>query len=75
MTLGCLGSVHAQMNNIDRACATWSQALDAMDGVRSGRTRQAAVDMRTLLSPYRRRGISSVSEIDASAAAYLSETA
>lgn len=51
VTLGYLGSVYAQMNNIDRACATWSQALDAMDGVRSGRTRQAAADMRTLLSP------------------------
>ena len=75
VTLGYLGSVYVQMNNIDRACATWSQALDAMDGVRSGRTRQAATDMRTLLSPYRRRGASSVSEIDARAAAYLSETA
>jgi len=75
VTLGYLGSVYAQMNNIDRACATWSQALDAMDGVRSGRTRQAAADMRTLLSPYRRRGIASVGEIDARAAAYLSETA
>ena len=75
VTLGYLGSVYAQMNNFDRACATWSRALDAMDGVRSGRTRQAAADMRTLLSPYRRRGASSVSEIDARAAAYLSETA
>ncbi|WP_371480702.1 Tat pathway signal protein [Kitasatospora sp. NBC_00315] len=75
VTLGYLGSVYAQMNNIDRACATWSQALDAMDGVRSGRTRQAAADMRTLLSPYRRRGTAAISEIDARAAAYLSETA
>jgi tetratricopeptide (TPR) repeat protein len=74
VTLGYLGSVYAQMNNIDRACASWSQALDAMDGVRSGRTRQAATTMRTLLSPYRRRGSSAVGEIDTRAAAYLSET-
>lgn len=74
VTLGYLGSVYAQMNNIDQACASWSQALDAMDGVRSGRTRQAATSMRTLLSPYRRRGSSAVGEIDARAAAYLSET-
>lgn len=75
VTLGYLGSVYAQMNHIDKACATWSQALDAMDGVRSGRTRQAAADMRTLLSPYRRRGASAIAEVDARAAAYLSETA
>jgi tetratricopeptide (TPR) repeat protein len=74
VTLGYLGSVHAQLNNIEQACATWSQALDAMDGIRSGRTRRAAADMRALLSPYRRRGTTTASEIDARAAAYLSET-
>ncbi|GAA2747327.1 helix-turn-helix transcriptional regulator [Kitasatospora cinereorecta] len=74
VTLGYLGAVHARMKNIDEACATWSKALDAMEGVRSGRTRQAAAEMRSLLSPYRRRGTRATGEVDARAAAYLSAT-
>ena len=32
------GALEAQAGNLEKACATWNQALDAMDGVRSGRT-------------------------------------
>lgn len=46
--------------------------LGAMEeGIYSGRARQAVVDMRHLVSLYRRRGIPVVAELDARAAAYL----
>jgi hypothetical protein len=75
VTLGYLGAVHAQRGNIDEACATWSAALDAMDGVRSGRTRRVAADMRTILAPLQRRRPQLVTDLDARAARYLAATA
>jgi hypothetical protein len=74
VTLGYLGAVQARQGNVEDACGTWSRALDAMDGVRSGRTRQVAFDMRAVLSPFRRRRIRAVAELDARAASYLRET-
>jgi len=71
VTLGYLGAVQARQGNLEEACATWSTALDAMDGIRSGRTRQVAVDMRSVLSPFRPRGIHAVAKVDARAAAYM----
>jgi tetratricopeptide (TPR) repeat protein len=71
VTLGYLAAVQVQQNDVDQACATWSSALDSMDGIRSGRTRQVATEMRELLAPFQRRGIKSVNELDARAAAYL----
>jgi hypothetical protein len=48
--------------------------LDAMEeGIYSGRARQAVVDMRTLLSPYRNRRIPVVAELDQRARRYLSQ--
>lgn len=73
VTLGYLGAIQARQGNIEEACGTWSRALDAMDGVRSGRTRQVTVGMRSVLSPFRRRGIHAVTELDARAASYLQE--
>ena len=40
VTLGYLGAVQARRGEIDQACVTWSNALDAMDGIHSGRIRQ-----------------------------------
>jgi hypothetical protein len=71
VTLGYLGALEAQGGNLEKACATWNQALDAMDGVRSGRTTKAAADMRLALSPFRRKGIAAVTKVDTRAAAYL----
>jgi hypothetical protein len=62
-----------RQGNLEEACATWSHALDAMHGVRSRRTRQVAIDMRSVLSPFRRRGIRTVAELDARAVSYLRE--
>ena len=71
VTLGYLGAVQARGGSLDEACATWSTALGAMDGVHSGRTRQVVADMRSALSPFRRRGIPAAAELDARASAYL----
>ncbi|WP_342786825.1 Tat pathway signal protein [Streptomyces qinzhouensis] len=72
VTLGYLGSEQMAGGRVDEACATWNRVLDAMEeGIYSGRARQAVLDMRALLSPYRRRGIPAVTELEARAVAYL----
>jgi tetratricopeptide (TPR) repeat protein len=74
VTLGYLGATQITQGGVEEACATWANVLDAMeDGIYSGRARQAVVDMRHLLSPYRRRGIPAVGALDARAASYLSQ--
>jgi hypothetical protein len=74
VTLSYLGTVHAQRGDLDEALATWSDALDAMDGVRSGRTRRAATEMRLVLAPLRQRGHQAATDLDARAARYLAST-
>ncbi|GGO07846.1 Tat pathway signal protein [Microbispora rosea subsp. aerata] len=72
MTLGYLGATQIAEGSVEEACATWSSVLDTMqEGIHSGRARQTVVDMRNLLSPYRRRRIPAIAELDARAAAYL----
>jgi hypothetical protein len=75
VTLGYLAAVHAEQGNVDHACAMWSASLDTMAGVRSGRTRKVAADMRAILSPLRRRGVRAAADLDARAARYLAVTA
>ncbi|MFD8478803.1 Tat pathway signal protein [Kitasatospora sp. NPDC059673] len=74
VTLGYLGAVHVRLKNIEAGCTVWSAALDAMEPVRSGRTRQTAMHMRATLSPFRHRGIRSIDRVDSRAAAYLEAT-
>ncbi|MFF3489361.1 Tat pathway signal protein [Streptomyces sp. NPDC002701] len=72
VTLGYLGATQMSVGRVEEACATWSRALDAMEeGVYSGRARQRVLEMRQLLSPYRRRGISAVVEVETRTADYL----
>ncbi|MCM2388783.1 Tat pathway signal protein [Streptomyces albipurpureus] len=71
VTLGYLGAVQARQGHLEAACGTWSQALDAMTGVQSGRTRDTVVQMRRTLSPLRGRGGSRAAELDQRAAAVL----
>jgi len=75
VTLGYLGAIQARQGSIDEACATWSKALDAMDGISSGRTRQTVTEMRVALSPFKSRGIRSATELDTQAARYLASAA
>ncbi|MDG4796649.1 Tat pathway signal protein [Micromonospora sp. WMMD1082] len=75
VTLGYMGAIQARQGDIEEACDTWSRSLDAMDGVRSGRTRQVAAEMRALLSPYKRRSIRVVQDVDMRARNYLSSFA
>jgi hypothetical protein len=71
VTLGYLGAVQARQGQMERACSTWSTALDAMDGIRSGRTRQVAADIRAVLSPFRARNIPGALDVQRRATAYL----
>ncbi|MEU6403875.1 Tat pathway signal protein [Streptomyces sp. NPDC046985] len=72
VTLGYLGAAQVSTGSVEEACATWGKALDAMEeGIYSGRARQRVEEMRSLLSPYRRRGIPAAVELEARAAGYL----
>ncbi|MFB7645755.1 Tat pathway signal protein [Streptomyces sp. NPDC056084] len=74
VTLGYMAATQIAQGHVEEACATWAGVLDAMEGgIYSGRARQRVIDMRTLLSPYRRRGISAVGILDARAASYLAQ--
>ncbi|MFI7103322.1 Tat pathway signal protein [Streptomyces sp. NPDC050161] len=74
VTLGYMGAAQIAQGGVEEACATWTNVLDAMeDGIYSGRARQRVVDMRHLLSPYRKRGIPAVGVLDARAASYLAQ--
>jgi tetratricopeptide (TPR) repeat protein len=64
VTLGYLGAVQARQGKVDAACETWSRALDSMDGIQSGRARDAVVQMRRSLSPVLRRGGGPARELD-----------
>ncbi|MFD4479884.1 Tat pathway signal protein [Streptomyces sp. NPDC058471] len=64
VTLGYLGAVQVQQGRLDEACATWGQALDAMEGIQSGRARDVIVRMQSDLSPVRQRGGRHVAELD-----------
>jgi tetratricopeptide (TPR) repeat protein len=74
VTLGYLGATQIAVGAVEDACSTWGRALDAMEeGIYSGRARQAVVDMRRLVSPYRHRGIPAVAELEVRTAVYLSQ--
>jgi len=75
VTLGYLGMVHARQGELEEACAIWGRSLDAMEGVRSGRTRQVATEMRAVLAPLRQRGGTAVAEVDKRAERYLATLA
>lgn len=64
VTLGYLGAVQVRQGHLDEACATWTQALDAMSGIHSGRARDVIVRMQSDLSPVRKRGGRHVAELD-----------
>lgn len=70
VTLGYLGEVQAATGNLDQACATWSDALDAMVGVHSARARQTVTTMRRVLA-HGRSTNAEMAELDQRAAAYL----
>ena len=64
VTLGYLGALQAHRGHLDAAIHTWNSALDAMDGIHSGRTRDAVAHMRNALSPLRHRGGTAASDLD-----------
>jgi hypothetical protein len=66
--------MHLKRGGIEQACATWNQALDHMDGVRSTRTRKAVTRMRGDLARFRVRGLRCAAELDERARDFLAST-
>ncbi|QDY76887.1 hypothetical protein [Streptomyces qinzhouensis] len=61
----------AKQGSIEQACATWTRAINTMDGVRSARTRKAIRSLRGELNIYRARGLRCATELDEHARAFL----
>ncbi|WP_344973026.1 tetratricopeptide repeat protein [Salinactinospora qingdaonensis] len=64
LTLADLGSAQLAQGYLDAACATWTTALEWMDGVNSARARDAVADIRSDLSAFRTRGVTSAKLMD-----------
>jgi hypothetical protein len=75
VTLGYLGAVQANQGNVEESCATWNRAIDAMDGVRSARTRNVVTDMRAVLATHRGRAMPAAVALNERAASYLRRAA
>jgi hypothetical protein len=75
VTLGYLAAVQAGQGNIDEACATWLNGLDAMSGVHSARATQTVHDMRDALKPHILGGHKLAAELDQRAALHLAAAA
>ncbi|WP_406346269.1 hypothetical protein OH787_05340 [Streptomyces sp. NBC_01547] len=71
VTLGYLGAVQARQGQVEAACATWSRALDSMDGIASGRVQDTVVQMRRALRPVLGRGGRVAATLDQRADAML----
>ncbi|MFD6094871.1 hypothetical protein ACFVWN_07430 [Nocardiopsis flavescens] len=71
VTLGYLGEIQAARGEIEAACTTWSEALDSMRGVRSGRVLNTVRTMRSQLNTFRGRGVKAVHEVDLRASQIL----
>ncbi|MFD9271276.1 hypothetical protein ACFWB1_32345 [Streptomyces goshikiensis] len=63
--------LHLKRGRIEQACATFGQAMDHMEGVRSVRTRKAVKTMRADLAPFRARGLRCAAELDERAVSFL----
>lgn len=70
VTLGYLGEIQAASGRLDQACATWSEALDAMADIRSARARSTVITMRRVLEPLVPSD-PGAADLDARAANYL----
>ncbi|HEY6423327.1 MAG TPA: hypothetical protein VIY28_08820 [Pseudonocardiaceae bacterium] len=73
VTLGYLGDIKARQGEIGEACAAWSKALNAMQGVRSGRTRRVVAEMRATLLPLSKED-AVARELEYMAVTYLADT-
>ncbi|MEV1241669.1 hypothetical protein ACIBO2_14895 [Nonomuraea sp. NPDC050022] len=65
------GELHLSQGGIEQACATWTHAMDHMDGVASARTRKAVTRMRRDLSRFWARGLRCAIQLDERAIALL----
>lgn len=71
LSLAHTGSMQCRQGQVERACATWGQAMDLMGGVRSARIVDAVAQMRADLAPLRLRGARAALDFDTRARDWL----
>ncbi|MDG9703834.1 tol-pal system YbgF family protein [Streptomyces sp. DH37] len=59
-----LGRVQLRQGHVERACATWSEALDVLQGVRSQRATKAVTGVRKQLRMFAGRGVRAAADLD-----------
>lgn len=63
LTTAWLAETQCRRGHVERACQTWTTALEHMNGIQSSRTAEAVKTMRQRLSPFRKRGIAEVQRL------------
>jgi hypothetical protein len=71
VTLGYLGAAQAKSGQVDEAIDTWARALNALDGINSGRVRRTVGEMDEDLAQFERRGIAEARVLRNRTASYL----
>ncbi|MFE3015725.1 hypothetical protein [Streptomyces sp. NPDC059256] len=67
------GHSQYQQGQVERACATWGQALDTMTGIRSTRTLKAVHAMRSAVNQVKDRAVRPALDLDERAHTWLRE--
>jgi tetratricopeptide (TPR) repeat protein len=63
LTSAWLAEAQCQRGHVERACQTWSGALQRMKGIQSSRTTETVITMRRMLSSFHRRGMPGVKRV------------
>ncbi|WP_405804429.1 hypothetical protein OG729_04485 [Streptomyces sp. NBC_00210] len=71
LSIAHAGSMQCRQGHVERACATWGEALEHMDGMRSARITRAVRNMRRDLAPFTRRRSRPAVEFDERARLWL----
>ncbi|MGI5404387.1 hypothetical protein ACQEVG_34030 [Streptomyces sp. CA-135486] len=71
LSIAHAGSMQCRQGHVERACATWGEALELMDGMRSARITRAVRNMRRDLAPFTRRRSHAAVEFDERARLWL----
>ncbi|WP_143162681.1 hypothetical protein [Couchioplanes caeruleus] len=63
LTSAWLAEAQCNRGHVERACHTWANALDLMNGIQSSRTKETVTTMRQMLSPFHKRGVTEVRSV------------
>jgi hypothetical protein len=63
LTMCWLAEAQIRQGHLEQACASWSDAVNRFEGIRSARTQESVRTMKQLLAPYRNRAVPSVDRL------------